>query len=387
MPEERHDIKQKIQSQLNFEIIDPKNHIIAGYAATPLTDCDGDRCLLDAIHRAGKNYMDGGAICYAHHINEPAGEILDEWTSPGGKKYVTRFDKVGWYVVSRPTKKYWDMIQKGELNAFSTGWKRWRYSPTEKDLVVELEYDDLSYVPFPCTPLTFFNKTKGISDSSMFEDIKNNIERHLNIGVQAKTNFSSCKIRKTSKTNKFSTLNGGVKMETEELEVAKTKLIKKYPDAEDRIKAVDSEDGLKALVKELEEVAKPKTFEEKYNDIVSGIEESTKEKILKQLTKKRKEVEEEAKALDEEDRFASIRKELGVIKGRLDEVSQALGKLKVLEGEVSKIKEFTDNKGHGFQPQGNEPTLYDMVAAADLKSDPMALQKIGKSFVEPEEAA
>lgn len=397
MPHTRHDLKDKVQNQFKFEIIDPVNHVVGGYAATPLTDCDGDSCDLDAIVRAGKDYLDRGSMAFAYHRNEPAGDILMEYRRPSdGKLFTTHFDKVGWFVITRLTKKYWDKVQKGAINAYSVGWRKWVYHPKIEGLVVDLEFDDLSVVPYPCNPLCFFQRLKGVdaSHSSLFEDIRPNIEKHLKIGGTAKLKaLSSCFCKTQSGTcedkDKHSKKEEIIMSEINQFEVAKTELIKKYPDDEERIKGVATVADLFALTKELEEAAsKPKGTEEEFTALLKRRDELAEKNLMKRLRKEVADQEEAAESTEREDRLDKVNKEIGELKVKMDELTQGLGKIKGLSTRIEKMESETTVKGSNpLNGTEETPTLFNLVQAADLQSDPLALQKIGSSLINPEEAA
>ena len=354
MPKDRHELYNGVVSQLGLEIVDAKNHIVAGYASTPIKDCDGDFTRIEAIREAARKYREGGDVTYAFHRLEPAGIILDEWTSPNGKVYKTEVDKAGWYVVSRPMDNYWKLFQDNILNGYSVGWEAgWHHDAD--GWVDKVTFDDLSYVPYSCNPLCFLGRAK----SQSLCDIK-----------------GETRIKKKPTTNILS--KEELKM-SEELEGERAKLLKEFPDAEEKIKAVDCIDKLKELRVELEaEKNKPKTIEEEFQAMLARRDAAKEKNFLKRLQKETEAEEERTKTLDEEDRFTKVNTELGIVKAKLDEVTQKLQKFETFEARLVKMEDETVIKGKQGGTQETPVSIVEVAMNTDLKTDPMALQKLGK---------
>lgn len=177
--------------------------------------------------------------------------------------------------------------------------------------------------------------------------------------------------------------------EINQFEVAKTELIKKYPDAEERIKGVATVADLFALTKELEEAAsKPKGTEEEFTALLKRRDELAEKNLMKRLRKEVADQEEAAESTEREDRLDKVNKEIGELKVKMDELTQGLGKIKGLSTRIEKMESETTVKGSNpLNGTEETPTLFNLVQAADLQSDPLALQKIGSSLINPEEAA
>lgn len=366
MPADRHDIMKKVQSQLSLEIVDSKNHVVAGYASTPIRDCDGDEQYIQTIEQAAKRYREGGDVVYAFHRNEPAGIILDDWTTSEGKKYTTHIDKVGWYVVSRPTENYWKLFQKDSLNGYSVGWESWHYD--DEKIVDEVVYDDLSYVPYSCNPLCFLGRAKSNPNSCSSILMKEGVGHTAHI---------------TSKEGK--NLNDN---KTEKLEVAKTEFLKEFPDAKEKVEAIECIDDLTKLTKELVKAKEKEEaervanlpFKEKMEVLMKQRDKAVEERMLAEMQKKIEGERERKKKVESMNFEEKVLTSFGEIDAKLKEFTQKVATIETtVEQNTEKIAKLGDVsviKGHGIEGGKPESVIY-RAMTADLMKDPLALQKLG----------
>ena len=511
MPADRHGLYTQVSEQLGLEIIDSVNHVVAGYAATPIKDCDGDQVTMDAINDAARKYMEDGGVVFAFHRNEPAGIILDEYTAPDGRKYQTHFDKAGWYVVSRPGSNYWNLIEKGALNGYSVGWDYWHYMPGGDGVVDKVSFDDLSYVPYSCNPLCFFGRAKSFRFSDLpsacrceecshvvedpkqhcrdftcpkcggrmwrvksqssdkdaiktreGENMKEFAKKWIEEGSWNPRDFDQqgfhkkykqltaeereripagqfactvdgakklpihdaahtrnamarynqaegcqtpqvkgkiCRaarkfdIESAFEKGGFCYTGGKGKMTKEELEAAKAELTKQFPDAEEKIKAVESPDEFDKLKEELEGGETKTAFETFKEELAAAEGDPVKiEEAKKKYWRSEWKAEADRKALEaiQEHEKDKEEHELNKLPAKLDGLEQTVEtqaeEIKDLKARMVKMQETTEIKGHGVQPgKGEEPSLLERAMAVDTISDPMALNKLAAEAGKPKE--
>lgn len=376
MPETRHHIKEELERKLKFEIVDEKNHVIAGYAATPICDLENDRCDINAIRKAAEDYMAKGLVFFADHVNKPAGVILEEYVAPSGKVYRTHVDEVGWFIVCRPTKEYWEAIKQGKYNGFSVGWKRHKYSPTDRNLVVELEYDDVSIVKYPCNPLCFFREAKEF-------DVDGFLEKCAELGgfsdeerVKLKQAFLSFDASDGGLASQPKTkMEGGKTME--ELAKLKEELVSEFPEVKEKIEEVSDIEKLKELKAELLKV-KAET-DVSVDELVAAVKAAREAKMKEQASK----ALEKVTAAEASEKVKELEAKYAESQAKIKELE---AKLKEFDDIKAKFDALVAAKGKGFgaspEPTVERPSVVEVAMGVNLIQNPKGLLKIVKCFEE-----
>lgn len=146
--------------QFKYDIADPRQRIIAGYASTTDIDRANETVSLDALRKAMPGYMANPVVTWQHDWSNPVGVVQEATVDERGAKIRAR--------ISRTAKadEAWTLIEDGVIRSLSIGFKSkpgggeqlpdgsWRWN--------DIDWVETALVSVPANPEATFSIAKSL---------------------------------------------------------------------------------------------------------------------------------------------------------------------------------------------------------------------------------